>query len=359
MVKKLCILHFNILEKYPPAMNFINDLESDNKKFELLAISSKNTTSYSHFSFSNGFIFRIGNINGGRLKRYFSYLAFNFWSLMLLVWFRPQEIVVFETLSIWPAYFYKKIRKQVNIHVHHHEYASLDEIEANSAYLNFLHRKEQRLFKNATFSHTNDDRRALYLKDHPNLISSKVDVYPNLPPQSWWLEYGSKRITWQGPKIKLVYVGALDLETMYVQEVVDWVLSNPDVLELTIISQQMNTKTRSYIKSKVGDQIRLVPPINYKELPNELLKYDIGVFMYKGVSKNHVFSVPNKVLEYLYCGLNVLGDSCLISTQKLNSKYIKLINFNSLNIPQSELINFVLRNVQSVFMAESLSSRYK
>lgn len=329
MPTKLAILHFNILEKYPPAMNFIQDLERSDKAFKILVISSKNNTSYNHFTSTLGPVIRLGTICQSKVNRYISYLIFNLVALFRLIFFKPQEILVFETLSVWPTYVYKKINKHVNIHIHHHEYTTIEEIASSSLYIKFLHRIEKQLFNLATFSHTNDERKALYLEDNPKLLSSKVGVYPNLPPQSWWNENGSKKRVWVGPKIKLVYVGALDLETMYVREVVEWVLSNPDLLELTFISHQMNAETRSFIESKTGDRIKLIKPINYEDLPTELIKYDIGLVLYKGHILNYIYNIPNKVFEYLYCGLKVLGDTCLSSTSKLDYSDIYLTNFKN------------------------------
>lgn len=358
MPTKLAILHFNILEKYPPAMNFIRDLERSDRAFKILVISSKNNTSYINFTTTLGSVIRLGTIYQSRVNRYITYLIFNLVALFRLICFKPQEILVFETLSVWPTYVYKKINKHVNIHIHHHEYTTIEEIVSGSLYVRFLHRIEKQLFNLATFSHTNDERKALYLEDNPKLLSSKVGVYPNLPPQSWWNEYGSKKRVWVGPKIKLVYVGALDLETMYVREVVDWVLSNPDLLELTFISHQMNAETLSFVQSNSGNQIKLIEPINYNDLPKELIKYDIGLVLYNGHILNYIYNIPNKVFEYLFCGLKVIGDTCLISTSKLNHSDILLSSFKD-GLKPENIIEFTQRHFEFECLSNnSLSQNY-
>jgi len=333
-------------------------LERSEKELKILVISTINNTSYFNFSTSLGSVLRLGILNQSSVNRYISYLSFNVGALFWLIYFKPQEILVFETISVWPAYVYKKLNKHVNIHIHHHEYMTIEEIAYCSLYVRFLHRKEKNLFNLATFSHTNDDRKALYLKDHPELDEFTVSAYPNLPPQIWWNEYGSMKRVRVGPTIKLVYVGVLDLETMYVKEVVDWVLRNPDLLELTFISHQMNLETLSFVESNLGDQIKLIKPINYEDLPKELIRYDIGLVLYKGHMLNYVYNVPNKVFEYLYCGLKVLGDTCLISASKINHPDILLIcfknGFNMINI-----IEFNQRHFQfECLINNSLSQRY-
>ena len=65
---KLAILHYNILEKYPPAMNFIRDLEGLEKGFNLTIVSTKNTTTYTHFDTSIGSVIRLGSIVKAALR---------------------------------------------------------------------------------------------------------------------------------------------------------------------------------------------------------------------------------------------------------------------------------------------------
>jgi hypothetical protein len=52
-----------------------------------------------------------------------------------------------------------------------------------------------------------------------------------------------------------------------------------------------------------------------------LINYDIGVTIYNGHIPNYIYNVPNKILEYLACGLNVWYSSELISTQKFIEEY--------------------------------------
>jgi hypothetical protein len=72
-------------------------------------------------------------------------------------------------------------------------------------------------------------------------------------------------------------------------------------------------------------------PIDYYELPKELVKYDIGLVLYKGHIPNYVYNVPNKVYEYLACGLRVLTSNQLTSTVKLKHNKIKAVDFNNLH----------------------------
>ena len=72
--KTIAILHFNIIEKYPPVMNFIFDNLEDNPDLQILVLTTNNTTNYKTPSFPNTKIYRFGTISLNPLKRYVSSL---------------------------------------------------------------------------------------------------------------------------------------------------------------------------------------------------------------------------------------------------------------------------------------------
>jgi hypothetical protein len=53
MSNKIAILHFNIIEKYPPVMNFIFDALEQKPAHKILVFTTKNTTSYTSPHFPN------------------------------------------------------------------------------------------------------------------------------------------------------------------------------------------------------------------------------------------------------------------------------------------------------------------
>ncbi len=327
----MAILHFNIIEKYPPVMNFIFDTLEENPSQKILVFTTKNTTSYSTPDFPNTKIYRFGTISSNPVKRYASYLWFNLMSSVVLIMNRIDQITVFETLSIFPLWPVSKKFKSKKGHIHFHEYVSDSERSASSAYMKILFKLEDQLLKKYTCSQTNEDRKRLFLIDKPFLKSEMVEVRPNIPPKSWWNKYGQFKIPSTDGKIRLVHVGACDDKTMYVREVLDWVNANQDQLELTIISQQLDEQTRDLIALYNTVSVKLLAPINYYELPKELVKYDVGLVLYKGHIPNYVYNVPNKVFEYLACGLEVMADIKLLSTENLKLSKIKIIDFEKLN----------------------------
>jgi hypothetical protein len=313
-------------------MNFIFDALEANPAQKILVFTTKNTTSYKTPHFPNTKIYRFGTISANPIKRYTSYLWFNLMSSIVLSLNRIDKITVFETLSIFPFWIVSKMFRIKKGHIHFHEYISEPERIASSAYIKVLFKLEDKLLKKYPCSQTNEDRRRLFLIDKPFLNSEMVEVRPNMPPNSWWKNYGQFKNKVSDAKTKLVYVGTCDNQTMFVKEVLDWVEANQDQLELSIISQQLDDQTRDLIAFYNTSAIKLLKPIDYYELPNELVKYDVGLVLYKGHIPNIIYSVPNKVHEYLSCDLKVIVDQNLISTVKLGVEQIHTVDFTSLDL---------------------------
>jgi hypothetical protein len=339
---KLAILHFNIIEKYPPVMNFIFDALEDNPNQKIIVFTTNNTTSYTTPHFPNTKIYRIGTISTNPFIRFTSYVWFNLLSSFVLLLNRFDEITVFETISIFPLWLVSKTSKRKKGHIHYHEYISQPERIESSTYMKILFKIEDHLLKKYSCSQTNVDRKQLFLQDKPFLKSEMVEVRPNMPPKSWWTKYGQFKKKRTDEKIKLLYLGAFDNQTMYVKEVLDWVTANKEQLELTIISQQLGDQTKDLIATYGTTAIKVIKPIDYYELPKELVKYHVGLVLYKGHIPNYVYNVPNKVFEYLACGLDVLTSNQLTSTIELKNEKIIAVDFSKLNkiVLQEYLDNF-------------------
>lgn len=311
-------------------MNFIFDTLEENPSQKILVFTTKNTSLYTTPNFLNTKIYRFGTISSNPTKRYASYVWFNLMSSIVLLWYRVDKIIVFETLSIFPLWLVSKLVKSKKGHIHFHEYISEIERIESSTYMKSLFKFEDQLLKKYPCSHTNEDRKQLFLIDKPFLQSEMIEVRPNIPPKSWWNKYGQFKEKSFNESTRLVYIGAFDDQTMYVKELLDWVLANQDKLELTIISHQLNKQTEDLIACYKTKAIRVMKPIDYYDLPKELIKYDIGLVLYKGHIPNYVYNIPNKVYEYLSCGLEVMVDIKLLSTANLTLSKIKVVDFEDL-----------------------------
>jgi len=316
-------------------MNFIFDALEENPKLQILVFTTQNTTSYQTPHFPNTKIYRFGKVSANPFVRYSSYLFYNLLSSLILLFSKVEHVTAFESLSVFPLWLRMKLRPSTKAHLHFHEYLSEPERKASSGYMKCLFILEDQLLKNYTCSQTNKDRKRLFLEDKPFLKPAQVEVRPNMPPKSWWNKCGQFKKPSTDGKIRLVHVGACDYKTMYVKELLDWVQSNQDTLELTFISQQLDAETKALILSYNCPTIFLKAPVNYYDLSQELIKYDVGLVLYKGHNPNYIFNVPNKVHEYLACGLKVLVDNKLTTTVQLKNEKIlslELANMKELNV---------------------------
>ena len=333
------------------------DIIGQKPECRVSVFTTKNTSPFAKIKYLNTEVFRLGSVSEKAIVRYVSYIVFNLFGTLLLFTKRPDSIIVYETLSIFPAFIYSRIMKHKKIHIHYHEYIS--EVEKNNAsgYMKYLFKCEGKLLRSYSCSHTNEDRKKMFLAEYSFLKAEQVFVFPNLPPRYWWTKYGQHKKPWNGGKIKLVYVGALDVDTMFLEEILNWVKENPNELEITLFSYQFNIKTKDILNNYSANNIFLKPAKDYSELPAELVKFDIGLVMYKGHIPNVIYSVPNKVFEYLHCGNKVLSDKCLVSLGKLNSTNIVLTKFNEIqNYEISKLRDLLKRDFTNVGQREQFST---
>ncbi len=91
--------------------------------------------------------------------------------------------------------------------------------------------------------------------------------------------------------------------------------------------------------------INLKAGVNYNELPEILKQYDIGILLYKGHIPNYVFNAPNKLFEYLACGLDVWYPEVMQGCTKYDSTeaWPKVVSLNFKDLCKYDLEKLVER----------------
>jgi hypothetical protein len=309
---KIALIHFQPLENYPPVMNCIRDLEKE--KVETVSIF---TTHSQNKWFSSSYpIYRLGNYKSSRCSRYWTYLYFNFVCFFFLCYYRPKKVLYYETYSSLPVYWYKKLFPSVHVFIHFHEYVSDKEKKESSYYFKYLLNKETTLLKKAIWiSHTNEDRMQLFQQDYPFLSKDQCHILPNYPPADWAIRAQQIRAYRQVSAVKrMVYVGAIGLNSTYIREIAAWLKEQKGAYTLDIYSGNMDRAVLDFLHNLKSSYILIHKEIPYFDLPEKLANYDIGLVLYKGIIPNHIFSVPNKVYEYLSVDLIVWYPKVLLTT---------------------------------------------
>lgn len=308
----LAVVHFQPLEGYPPVMNVIQSLIHENVSIEILTTGSAKNW----FNPYGVKIFRLGSYLGNSIKRYVCYLKFNVIGLLKLLNLNPSCVICYETGSIGPVYLYKLIKPQTAVFLHYHEYESVSEKASFSGYQKILGKLESKLFKDLNWlSHTNIDRLEMFKSDNAISETKKLHIFPNYPSMKWSGAAILKKRADENKVLKLVYVGSLGLHTTYIADVISWVAAQTGKATLTIFSQNLENAVTELINNADPAHVILKPSISYFELPEVICQFDVGLVLYNGHIPNFILNVPNKVNEYLACGLNVWYSDVLATTQ--------------------------------------------
>ena len=104
----------------------------------------------------------------------------------------------------------------------------------------------------------------------------------------------------------MIYQGMLDNAARGLEGLID-AAARVDGLDLTLRGPGAYADTlQRHITSSSSTHVRLEQAIPMVELVAALVGCDVGVVSYLPVSKNHLFSSPNKLFEYMSAGLAVV-----------------------------------------------------
>lgn len=307
----LAIVHNKSLEYYPPVCNLMDYLSDyHSQEFDrIVCYSTDNTKNRVPYAKENIVVHRFKETSPKEffLKKILKIIYFNLGTLIRLILQAPDVILYYEPISLWPVYIYKRfVRKKVNVCAHFHEYLSPEWYASSSGVIRYYHSLENKyLFEKCSWiSHTNENRLKLFLKDHPHITEDNQFILPNYPPRSW-VRDRSKQPRSTDYSVKFVYVGSFSLDSTYILEFCKWI-SQHKQYSFDIYGYNFYQNAVDAIQSLGAENIFLHDKgIEYQKQPDVLGAYDIGLILYNGRNKNYVYNAPNKLFEYLACGLEV------------------------------------------------------
>ena len=361
-LKRVYIIHLLPLEYYPPITNLLNILSKD-KLVKTAVFSTKNNKYRPRFQTKNIQISRT-NYPGYQkniILKFWSFFTYVFLPLWQIIVFKPHVLMYYEPHSALPAYLYKRFfNPRVKLFIHHHEYYAPEEFQDPAMrFVRFFHKLETTfLYKKAAWiSQTNSYRLDFFSKDYPYVPKSTLFSLANYPPLSWAKSL-KKRSKIKGP-IKLLYIGALSFENTYIREIVTFVRNNPNSIKFDVFSYNMHNDVLSWLQSESIENISLNAfGIPYDQIPKMASSYDVGLVLYKGHNINYQYNAPNKLFEYLVCGLDVwvpkelLGCKAYLNSQTrpfvldVNYNNLSMANFNSIIEENSVGDNFIQYNAE-------------
>jgi hypothetical protein len=324
------------LELYPPVLNLINNMADRNCKIRVFSTRGFNL-SMDKFSVHsrNLKIYRIGYSGKAMntVSRFVNYFCFHFLTFLYLLFFRPETVLYFETLSCFPALLYKKIfAKKSRLFIHYHEYTSPAEFKKSSKLLRLFNHFEQKMYGNAEWiSHINTLRLQQFEKDYSNSKFNNTNVLCNYPPSKWSNIVPHSSL---GHPLRLVYVGSIGMDMMYTEEFARWVKQMEGMVIWDIYSINPHPKVVLFLNQLSATNITLKGGVDYFNLPQVLCNYDVGLVLYKGKILSQLYVTPNKLFEYHACGLDVWFPDklvgCLPFTTQQTYPKICALNFECL-----------------------------
>lgn len=346
-MSRIVILHFHPLEQYPPVMNFIRYAESNSNDLSEILVISRNSYNKEYLFSSTSSRIKIKRFGRSDNKylvfRYLGYFYYYLAALLFILNFNPHTILYYETISAFPALLFKWIRNaKCRLFVHYHEYTSPGEYLSGMKLVKYFHNMEQKKYSSFEWiSHTNDDRLRMFSEDNKAFHLPSQHVLPNYPPAEW---YRNPNIHIpDNESVKLVYVGALNDETMFVREICQWISISNNSVTLDLYSTNIEAKTLRYVESLNCKRINFHGGLNYYDLPAVLSKYDVGLILYKGHIPNYIFNAPNKLFEYLSVGLDVWYPEVMqgVNPYRCENTFPKVvpIDYNDLENLNVELIS--------------------
>lgn len=315
MVPRVAVVHWLPLEQYPPAQNMLRELGVSSAA-DVVCLTTRNDRGLPDFSASGVRIFRWPFPSRGiaRWWRLLLLSGFQFWSTCRLLLQRPSAVLYYEPHSAGAVLLYIALFRRVRLFIHNHEYREQSHFaDPGNRVFSIFHWFEKRyLYHRAEWiSQTNEDRVRLFLSDLPAVDASKLHAVPNLPPQDWILPGVRREIS---HPVRMIYAGAVSFADTFIREFVEWVQATEQgTVVLTLMVNNCHEETRRWLESLHDDRITVnTQGVDYSALPALLAEHDVGVILYRGSTPNYVYNAPNKLFEYLICGLEVWYPSVMV-----------------------------------------------
>ncbi|RXJ46041.1 glycosyltransferase family protein [Gelidibacter gilvus] len=301
-----------------------------NNTTEIILVTTKPNTGLRLVALPNIQIIRYRGIEKGMsaFKKLTQYIYIYSAVIMKLFKYKPQSLFFYETLSSFPFVVYSLFYKKINLYIHYHELFTIEQLKKGRPLHNFLNRLEKRyLYAKAKWiSETNRYRMKIFIDQyHLNFDRVKHRILPNYPPKKWIDQSKIVNVNQRDKsKIKLLHIGSLSFETMYLNEVLKQ-YGNHEKFEITFYS---HLRDRIIIEKLTSyDNVTFKGSLNYDEIPNLKGLYDVGLVLYKGNSLNFTYNAPNKIFEYLALDLDVWCSDKLVTSKdyEIRSSYPKML----------------------------------
>ncbi len=366
MKKRLFIYHYNPIELFPPVVNFLNFAEvalTPEWQVKVFTTYPPDSVGRYHSNSRRIQIIRIGKgfSKGKKWRNLVSLLWFNLAGTFHLSRSWIGALLYFETSSALPAIIGKLLlKKGFDLYIHYHEYMSPQDY-ARTRFQSYIRSKELLLYKRAKWvSHTNQKRMEMFLNDINLPFLKNSEIMPNYPPADWNNQNTPSIRSVE--VIRFVFVGSVTEQGSYIREFLTWLGGLKRDYTFDIFTQSETESLRRIIRECNVKGVRIRGYVNNSNLPDVLSSYHVGLILYKGIELNVIYSAPNKLFEYLACGLDVWVDTAIRGvepyyTERVFPKVVPVSFSNLLQYDVEQLIN--REGLSYLPFSESYEKEYK
>lgn len=253
-------------------------------------------------------------------KGFLFYAVFNI-SLFFFLLFAKADILLANDLDTLPANFFcSKIKSQQLVYDSHEYFTGVPEIQQRPFVKAVWKFFERMIVPHLKYAYTvNESIANLYEKEYRILfgvvrnLPVKRDFFQNKKMRNeLGLPDDKKIIVLQGSGINVDRGGEEAVKAMeYINNALLLIIGSGDVInELKQLSEQEKIKGKVIFKGKLP----------YAEMLEYTAVADIGISFDKDTNINYRFSLPNKIFDYIQCGIPVLA-SRLPEIEKIINEY--------------------------------------
>lgn len=331
----IVILHYKPIEFYPTTMALLEKLKSNNQSIYLFSSSKPATAGLDQIQFT-----KIRKSRNGILGKLATALQLFLLNVKIRNLISGQSsihsILYFEALSYNLLHLSKNLipKRGIKLCAHFYEYFNTSEIKRQSRMEYFGYNNPKHAYEQFSWiSHSTELRRSRFIQDFKLNRTSQIYTIHNFPPLSWRSTERIENNIQGNNKLKLVYLGALSIESTFILELLDFCSKFKEQVTLDVYSWRMPEDLNEHMRSLTGN-VKQMGSINHSAVRDTLNQYDIGIIMYKPLSDNVTTSLPNKLFEYWACNLNVWIHEELHYCREFVERYphngIKFMDFSSI-----------------------------
>lgn len=154
--------------------------------------------------------------------------------------------------------------------------------------------------------HAERNRLDYFIRNHdPKAAPGKHSLLENLPA---FIPPGKLREKPDQPPTRVLYVGVMGADR-YSKELIDIFRELGSDYSLDLVGPCTEAFRSELDEKLVGaSNVRVLPPIPYKEMSNLIQNYHVGIALYRNDNINNYLCAPNKVYDYLMNRVAVISN---------------------------------------------------